>query len=383
MSPLSHRCSRVLISCLLLFASATCYAERRQRTQPMSEAWRKSTGLNLPLAVCVDESQRHVFAAQKQGGLAILDTQQGKEIARIATRELKNLHVMNLCHDGDFVYLALGDHFRENSHAGLAIVDVSNLAAPKALSVWKSKDAARGAAVITVENGVAYLGAMSAGVHILDVNKPKRIRRLTTFLPDIHFPSRNPGRITYPNARGMDTRDGLLYVANDAGGLRVIDVSNVDRPLEITKYINPKMTGKQQAYNSVVLHGQLAYLAVDYAGLEIVDVSNPRKPKQIAWLNPWEAGTLKNLWFNSPGHTNQLALDPLRNELYLSAGDSELLVVDVSEVESPKITKQFGSTKDKKGAWGVGISKNHVFLTYIRTAIPFQGNWSGIVALRR
>ena len=373
----------MIISVLLILISSTCYAQRRQRTRPFQEAWRHSTGLHLPLAIRADANQRHLFVAQKQGGVAVLDSRRQREVARIPVRDLKRLDAMNLYHDGDLLYVALGDHFRENSHAGLAIVDVANPTAPKVRSVWKSSEAIRGAAVVVVEDGVAYLGAMSSGVSIFDVSNPRQIELVTTFLPDIHFPTRNPGKIAHPNARGIEARDGLLFLANDAGGLRVIDVAKIDRPREVARYINPKMSGKQQAYNNVVLNGKYAYLAIDYAGLEVVDISNPRHPKQVAWLNPWEAGTPKNLWFNSPGHTNQLVLDARRKQLYVSAGDSELLVVDVSDPTSPKLVNQTGRPKNNKGAWGVGISEDYVLLTYIRTVLPFQGDWSGIVALDR
>ena len=51
--------------------------------------------------------------------------------------------------------------------------------------------------------------------------------------------------------------------------------------------------------------------------------------RQIGWWNPWESHTIKNLWLNSPGHTNQIVLDANRKIVYLSAGDSELQMVDV------------------------------------------------------
>ena len=143
------------------------------------------------------------------------------------------------------------------------------------------------------------------------------------------------------------------------------------------------MKRKQQAYNNIVLNGNLAYIGVDYAGLEIVDISNPRKIRQVGWWNPWNAHTLKNLWLNSPGHINQVVLDARRKRVYLSAGDSELQIVDVSRPKTPKLVSHFGRPKNKLGVWGLAVSGDYVYLAYIKTLIPFQGTWSGIKAVSR
>ena len=146
-----------------------------------------------------------------------------------------------------------------------------------------------------------------------DVANSSSIRHLSTFQPDVDSPRKNPGLIQHPNACGLAIRGRLLFVANDAGGLRVLDMKDRTQPREIGRYINAAMARKQQAYNNIVIQGDRAYIAIDYAGLEIVDISNHRNIRQLGWWNPWDAHTLKNLWFNSPGHTNQLKLDASRN----------------------------------------------------------------------
>ena len=195
---------------------------------------------------------------------------------------------MNLAQQGDLLLLALGGHFAASGtkHAGLGIVDVSNPRRPKLLAVWQSAEKLKGGAVVAAEGGFAYLGAMSEGVMIFDIRDPARPQRLITFQPDVDFPRRNPGRVQHPNSRGLAVRGNMLFVANDAGGLRVLDVKNRDRPVEVGRYINSAMARKQQAYNNIVLRGRLAYIAVDYAGLEIVDVSNPREDAPSRLVEP-------------------------------------------------------------------------------------------------
>jgi hypothetical protein len=224
---------------------------------------------------------------------------------------------------------------------------------------------------------------MTQGVMIFDVSRPEKIEHVSTFQPDIHFPRKNPGKVQHPNARGLALRENLLYVAYDAGGLRVLDVSDKKRPREVGRYLNPQMAKRPQAYNNLVIDRNLAYVAVDYAGLEILDIRNPRDIRQVGWWNPWQAGTAKNNWFNSPGHTNQIALDARKNLAYLSAGDSELQVVDVSDPARPRLAARFGRTKDKLAVWGLTVSPDRVYLTYIQALSPFQGTWSGIKAVKR
>ncbi|MDP7018594.1 MAG: hypothetical protein QGG36_22540 [Pirellulaceae bacterium] len=350
--------------------------------------WEVSTGKHLPLAVLADDRQRpYLYVAQKSGGLSVLNASRNsaRSVASLGVAQFRQMDVMNLAQHGDLLLLALGGHFsaQGTKHAGMAIVSVANPARPKVLSVWRSPEKLKGGAVIATDGRRAYLGAMSAGVMIFDISKPARIRQLSAFQPDVNFPRPNPGKIQHPNSRGLAIRKNLLFVANDAGGLRVLDVKNPNKPIEIGRYVNAAMTRKQQAYNNVILDGNRAFIAVDYAGLEIVDISNPRKMKQIGWWNPWDAHTLKNLWVNSPGHTNQLSFDSKRKLVYLSAGDSELQVVDVSKPQSPRLVSHYGKPKNKLGVWGLATSSDRVFLTYIKTFVPFQSGWSGVKAVRR
>lgn len=254
---------------------------------------------------------------------------------------------------------------------------------PRVVSVWRSPQKLPESAAVATDGRFAYLAAMSTGVMTFDVAKPSSIRHLSTYQPDVNYPRKNPGRVQHPNSRGLAIQGDLLFVANDAGGLRVLDMKNRAKPKEIGRYLNPAMARKQQAYNNVIVERNRAYVAIDYAGLEILDISNPSRIRQIGWWNPWKAETLRNLWFNSPGHTNQLALDARRDRLYLSAGDSELQVVDISEIGKPKLVSHFGAPKNKLGVWGLAVSDHAIYLTYIKTFVPFRGTWSGIKAVER
>jgi hypothetical protein len=57
-------------------------------------------------------------------------------------------------------------------------------------------------------------------------------------------------------------------------------------------------------------------------------------------------------------------------------------VVDVSNPARPRLIESFGRPKNKRGTWGISASGDNIYLTYIKTFIPFSGRWSGIRALR-
>lgn len=352
-------------------------------------AWEYATPQELPQGIVTDVLARpYLHVAMKNGGLLILDSAHKpgpKVVAKIGLEQFANLHVMNLTQRGVYLYLALGDFFdaRAGAPAGLAVVDVKNPRQPKVLAVWKSTETLRGSAVVVVAGNYAYLGAMSEGVMIFNVSKPDKIERVSTYQPEIHFPRKDPSKVHHPNARGLAIQGNLLYVAYDAGGLRILDVTDKKQSKEIGRYVNKAMEKRTQAYNSVVVDKKLAYLPCDYAGLEIVDVEDPRDIRAVGWWNPWEAQTLKNTWFNSPGHTNQIFFDATKKLAYLSAGANELQVIDVSTPAAPRLAASYRETNAKLGVWGVAGSNDRIYLAYVTSFIPFRGTWAGIKAVER
>ncbi|MGA8990152.1 MAG: hypothetical protein WB500_07190 [Rhodoplanes sp.] len=370
------------VLCLLGFAEFATAA-------PLARVWDFPTTSALPQSLVADRNGKsYLYLAQKDGGLVVLDLAQGaggpKAVAQLPIRAFGGLHAMNLVQDGDRLFVALGDLFAATgSKAGLAIIDVSQPAQPRVMSVWTSATTLKGSAVVLVSGRYAYLGAMRAGVFIFDVSNPRAIVPVASILPDVNFPRPNPNRVQHPNARGLAIKGDLLFVAYDSGGIRVIDVADKAKPREIARYINAAIRNKQQAYNNIVINGRLAYAAVDYCGLEILDIGNPQAIRQTGWWNPWHCETMSNNWFNSPGHTNQLVLDANRQLVFLSAGDSELLAVDVKNPARPELASHFGAPKDGRGTWGLAVTDRNVFLTYIKALIPFRGGWAGVTALSR
>ncbi len=379
----------VVVAGISLVGSSVIPARASGKSGAFKLAWEHPTPKEFPQGLVCDALNRPLLhVAMKNGGLHILDisskTMPPHVKAKLGIEAFGNLHVMHLTQRGEYLYVALGEFFNaRGAHAGLAIVHVKNPKQPKVTALWKSEAIHHGAAAIVVDARYAYLGAMTEGVMIFDVSRPDQIERVSIYQPDIHFPRKNPNKVQHPNARGLFLQGNLLYVAYDAGGLRILDVADKKRPKEIGRYTNKTMAKKQEAFNDVLVDKGLAYLSIDYAGLEIVDIRNPRDIRQVGWWNPWEAHSLKNLWFNSPGHINQIAIDAKKKLAYLSAGGSELQVVDISDPTRLRLSASYAGSKSKQGVWGLTISPDRVYLAYITAVIPFQGTWAGIKALER
>jgi len=352
----------------------------------LSQAWETETVPFLPQGLVVDENNRpYFYVAAKSGGLLVFqdsDTGKPSQVADLPITELGNLQVTNIFQSGNYIYLSLGDFFGRNSKAGLAIIDVSNPENPTVADQWESTEVLSGSAIVTVEGNYAYLGAMDHGLFILDISNPASILEVNQFLPDINFPEENPGDTAHPNARGMTVEGNYLYLCFDAGGIRIIDISDKQNPTEIGRFLNDaSQENTPKAYNNIFINDSYAYVAVDYCGLEVWDVSNPEDAKMVGWWNPWNCDTLDNLWFNSPGHSNQMGFDIQNNLLFLATGKSELSIIDISVPENPVLKKSFGTPDNSLATWGMTLKGKNVYLLYISAAVPLYSDWTGLKKL--
>lgn len=340
--------------------------------------------LGLPQKVLQDQLGRpYCYVAAKEGGLRIFNIQNVAApvlVKTIPVADFLDEDLMNIWQEGNYLYLALGNFFNSGDprKPGLAIVNISAPQNATVTDVWQWTTAGRGTSYVTVSGDYAYLGAMSQGLIILNVNNKSDISFVSQYIPDIHFPVQNPNSIQMPNARGMAVRGDEVFLCYDAGGLRVIDISDKSNPTEASRYINPDALGKQQAYNNIVLQGDTAFLAVDFCGLEILNISSPNNISEISWWNPWDCQSPTNTWLNSPGHANQLDYDAAHQLVFLSTGRSELNIVDVSNPALPQQVGSYGSPADNYFTWGATLHGNRVYLTYISSLFPFFSVWAGV-----
>lgn len=322
-----------------------------------------------------------LYVANKEGGLKVYDVANVSSPALVATipiTSLMGLHVMNLEQAGNYLYLALGNHFTNSQSPGMAIVDVTDPRAPAITDMWQLDAPDGGAGIVKVVDRHAYLGAMKHGVVILDVGDPRNIiyRRIIT--PDINYPSANPNPDLY-NARGMAVRDSVIFLCYDAGGIRVINVANPSAPRETGRFSNPLLDNLPRAYNNIVLDGDLAYVAVDYCGVEVLDISDTSNIRLVGWWNPYNCPT--NNWFTSPVHANEIELDKENRVLFVSTGKSDLYALSITDPLRPDSCGIHGGVDNGIGSWGVSVHGNLVFVSYVIAFIPFSSNWTGVKIL--
>ncbi|MBI5858811.1 MAG: hypothetical protein HZB42_14360 [Sphingobacteriales bacterium] len=323
----------------------------------------------------------YLYVANKEAGLKVYDINDIKKpklVATVSTKSFSSLHVMNLAQEGNYVYLAIGNHFNNKQASGIAIVDVTDPARATFVSFWTLPSSSGGSGIVKVQGNYAYLGAMGNGLVILDISDKKKIKFISQFIPDINYPDPKPKKSLF-NARGMQVKDDLVYLCYDAGGLRIINTKDKINPVEIGRYSNPVMNGKPRAYNNIVVDDDLAYIATDYCGMEILNVKDPANIRSVGWWNPY--GCPANNWFSSPVHANEIAYNKDCKLIFLSTGKSDLDVIKVADPANPTLCKEYGGPNNGMGTWGVSLYKDRIFLSYICSFIPFSSNWTGIKLL--
>ncbi len=292
------------------------------------------------------------------------------------------LRPTNLSQKGNYLYVALGGFdgfFPQN--AGIAILDLTDPGHPSVLGQWDSSAFDEGAAIAIADEKFAYLGAMDRGVVILNIEDKSDIHYVSSYLPDPDFPE-IPDLFSVPNARGLALygKDTLM-VANDAGGLRMLDISDRSNPVEIGKYVNTGIEEiAQSAYNNIAIAGHYAYVPVDMCGLDVVDISTAEM-ENVFWFNPWDCDSSN--WIGRPGHTNEVKIigDSL---LFVSGGDSEVLAFDITDNAHPKLVGEYANVYDSIVAWSIDVRDNYVSLALVNNeilGIPYYSDLGGIYML--
>lgn len=327
----------------------------------------------------------YIYAACRELGIVIFnisDIHDPQPVDTIAPLELSLLRPTNLIQSGNYLYVALGGYdglFPQNP--GIAILDISDPENAIIKDIWFSPDYTTGCGIVITDGTYAYLGAMDGGVIIVDISDKENITFVSHILPDPEFPD-VPDIFTTPNARGLyKLNEETLLVANDHGGLRWIDISDIYTPLETGKYINADLyANAAPAYNNIAVKDHYAYVPVDYCGLDIVDVSDSDM-ESVGWYNPWDCD-LTN-WIGRPGHTNEAKI--AGDLLFVSGGDSEVLAFDISDPASPVPVGQYANVYDSIVAWSIDVRGNYVSLALVNNSvlgIPYYSNTGGIEILQ-
>ncbi len=145
---------------------------------------------------------------------------------------------------------------------GLMIMDLADPVAPSLLSSVYVQYAS----AVDVGGDMAYVVTSTNGGSL--------------FIFDVSNPQLPVPRGTMPISHGWDVvyHDGLALIADEDyvdAGLRVVDVSNPDVPLELGRY------GDCNSAAAVTASGDLAFLACHDGTMHVVSIADPAMPTQI------------------------------------------------------------------------------------------------------
>lgn len=226
----------------------------------------------------------------------------------------------------------------------LVALDVSNPAAPTPIGQSAMLPGVVNAVVVT--QTIAYVAAGQGGLRVLDLSEPARPIEIAAV--------DTPG-----SAYGLSVAGRRVYVADGTGGLRIIDVVDPDRPRELGA-----LAPSGWEVSRVAVAGATAYVPSGRGDLRIIDVSNPETPTEVghhmATAHPSTTGT------EVRGAITDVAVDGT----YAYLTGAELEVVDVSDPTAPR------RVNPSDPEWNMSIS-NLTFgievvgrTAYISTMIP-------------
>ncbi|MFL5765396.1 MAG: T9SS type A sorting domain-containing protein [Bacteroidia bacterium] len=381
----------ILIVFALLLFSARVDAQSACNFQLKWQS--KYPGFVSPLTLDLDNTGRpYIYAASNEYGLKIYHLD-GTLAATVDTNQL-SMRVMSFSQYGNLLYVAVGSHFPgSNDPPGVVILDITNPLSPVVLDTWihAAVSGTSGCGIIKVEGNYAFVGAMGLGLVILDVSDPSNIVFVSETALDVSYPFAGPPAPDPKkyNLRGMEVKNKIVYGCYDAGGLRIINCTNVNAPFQTGRYANPITyvpSNQPRAYNNIVLNDTVAYVAVDYCGFEVLDIRDTSHIVLMDSFNPHNAPA--GTWWTSPIHASELKYVPECKKVFMSTGKSEMIAMDVSNPSSVDSCGGYGSLSDTTGTWGIGMRNDTIVLSYLYVPIcippfcAFPANWNGIKMLK-
>lgn len=200
---------------------------------------------------------------------------------------------------------------------GLLTVDVRDPYNPRLMAALALTGTAQG---VAVQDGVAFVaGGEEGGLRVVDVRAAGSPRELSSV--------DTPGE-----AVGVTVAGAHAYVADQEGGLRLIDVLDPVVPHEVGALTVATESGRYQA-QAVSVVGSNAYVAFGPGFARVIDVRLPAAPHETAELRPSSQNMVTDVQANG-----DLA--------YLLVSRTGLSVFDVSDLTQPREVGSLTSTNE-------------------------------------
>ncbi len=214
--------------------------------------------------------------------------------ALVASMTLPGAAMQTAAADG-LLYVAAGA-------AGLHIIDVRR---PQTPTLLATLDTPGIAASVTVSGSLAFVADRRAGLLVVDTHDPTDPQLLATVAAD--SPAAE-GTAAQGTAIGVTAWMTSVLLADGLAGVQIYDVSAPDAPRRLAGYAT------NSAANSLLLNGSILYVAAGWQGVLALDLSDLHNPRL--------AGS-----FDTPGYAHDLQL--VGGLLYVADGDAGLQIVQV------------------------------------------------------
>jgi len=205
------------------------------------------------LVVSVEVSGDFAFIADEYGSIRVVDVSSPSLPTEVSSYPMGGMDVEDLALEGGYVFVAA--YFD-----GMHIIDVSDPFNPIELGYCLTHSPA---AAVDVVGNYAYVAGLGAGFYVIDASDPASPVLVGTY-------------DTFGNAEDIVVQGDYAYIADDAG-LCIVD---------ITDPYNPQGVGYERIYSDAFgldVEGDYAYLANGFMGLRSINVSHPEYPLEVGY----------------------------------------------------------------------------------------------------
>ena len=210
--------------------------------------------------------------------------------------------------DGGIAYIGQGPR--------IVSVDISRADQPR---VMGESDVLPGLVEgISLDGKMLYAVTRYGGITSFDITNPEKIKFVGAFTPD------------QPGCDALEIRAGYAYLACNAGGLRIVDISDPESMVEVGQ-------GEERgAMTAIQVIGNFAYIIdVTEHALVTYDVSNPSKPVRTAVFK------VSDVQGEYPESYTFLSIKQCGKRLCAAGGLSGLVVFDLDDPAKPAFAGRY------------------------------------------
>gem|GEM_PF-2049377 len=248
----------------------------------------------------------HLYVADQNGGLQILDVTDPKNPSRIGGVNFGCKATSVAVNDDE------SKAYVTDVCMGLFTVDISDKNNPSVIedSVTPMPNQAE-ARDVKIRGDYAYVAARKEGLQIFDISNPSNVVPVGSYdtpgkalaldidgdyayiadenetlqIINIHDPANPSLAGSYQSGYAHDVKvvDSKAYIANYTFGLQIVDVSDPANPKLLGKFDFDPNTSEDTA-SGIDVNGNYAYLAYNNLGVKVIDISTPANPTLVAQM---------------------------------------------------------------------------------------------------